>query len=77
MPWIITGVLALVVGLIVWAEIRCGRRYKVFQAKIDPEIDALKTSVVNKYREKFGKEPTEQFLTVSEPKSHGRFAKKS
>jgi hypothetical protein len=30
-----------------------------------------------KYRERFGKDPTEQFTTVSEPKTHGRFAKKA
>jgi hypothetical protein len=67
----------MIVGLIVWTEVRCGRRNKVFHAQLDPEVNALKNSVMTKYRERFGKDPTEQFTTVSEPKTHGRFAKKA
>lgn len=77
MPWIITGVLAFVVGLIVLTEIRCGRRNKIFQAKIDPAINDLKDSVLMKYREKFGRDPTEQFPIINESKTRRGLAKKS
>ena len=53
------------------------RRNKVFQAQIDPEINALKDSVISKYRERFGKDPTGPYLTVQEPSTRGRLAKKS
>jgi len=59
-----------------WAEIRCGRRNKVFHAQLDPEVDALKNSVLTKYRERFGKDPTEQFPVVDAPKSHRRLSAK-
>ena len=62
--WIITGVLALLVGLIVYAEIRCGRRTKHFLEAISPEIDALNSSVLRKYRAKYGKDPTLQVPVV-------------
>lgn len=76
MSWLITGVLALIVGLIVWTEIRCARRNKVFHAQFDPEVDALKKSVLTKYRERFGKDPTEQFPVVDAPKSYRKFTAK-
>jgi len=77
MSWIMTGVLAFVVGVIVWAEIRCGRRNKIFQAMIDPEIDTLKTNAISKYRERFGKDPTGPYLIVSEPRARDGLEKRS
>lgn len=78
MSWIVTGVLALVVGLIVWTEIRCGRRNKVFHQRLDPEVDALKNSVTAKYRERFGKDPTDTFATIEpEKRKRGLAAKKA
>jgi hypothetical protein len=56
--WVITIGLAAVVALVVLTEIRCGRRNKAFHQKIDPEIEKLQASVITKYREKFGREPT-------------------
>jgi hypothetical protein len=76
MSWLITGVLALIVGLIVWTEMRCARRNRAFHAHFDPEVDALKDSVMTKYRERFGKDPTAQFPVVEAPKTHRRFAAK-
>lgn len=64
MSWGITGVLALVVLWIVIAEIRCGRRTKIFHQVIDPQIDALKSSVTAKYREKYGKDPTAPYPLI-------------
>jgi len=64
MSWIITGILAAVVALIVWTEMKCGRRNKVFHASLDPEVDALKNSVMAKYRERFGKDPTSEFPSL-------------
>jgi hypothetical protein len=72
MSWIATGVLAFIVALIVVVEMRCGRRNKVFHAKLDPEVDALKTSVLTKYRERFGKDPTAEFPLMDVPNSHQR-----
>lgn len=61
MSWIMTGILAVIVGLIVWAEARHERRNKIFHAKVDPAVDALRDSVLSKYRERFGKDPTVEF----------------
>jgi hypothetical protein len=72
MSWIATGVLALIVALIVGVEMRCGRRNKIFHARLDPEVDALKNSVVMKYRERFGKDPTAEFPLMD--MSNGRHA---
>jgi hypothetical protein len=77
MSWIVTGVLALVVGLVIWTEIRCGRRNKVFHQRLDPEVDALKNSVVTKYRERFGKDPTAEFPLVEAHNGHRTTAKKA
>jgi uncharacterized membrane-anchored protein YhcB (DUF1043 family) len=78
MSWIATGVLALIVGLIVWVEMRCGRRNKVFHQKLDPQVDALKNSVLTKYRERFGKDPTSEFPLVDVPNGrHVSGAKKA
>jgi len=67
--WIITGLLALIVGMVVYAEIRHGRRSKVVQRKIDHEIEVLHESVVTKYRAKFGREPTN--VGTHSPRVHG------
>lgn len=76
MSWIITGVLALVVGLIVWTETRCARRNKVFHAQFDPEVDALKNSVLMKYRERFGKDPTAEFPLINDANTSRRLSAK-
>lgn len=70
MSWIATGVLAFIVALIVLVEMRCGRRNKVFHAKLDPEVDALRHSVTRKYRERFGKDPTLEFPLVDMSNGH-------
>jgi hypothetical protein len=63
--WIITGALAFIVVLIVYAEVRCGRRTKNFLDTLAPEIDALNDSVLRKYRAKYGKDPTLQYPIVN------------
>jgi hypothetical protein len=76
--WIITIALAAIVALVVIAEVRCGRRNKAFHRKIDPEIEKLQTSVITKYREKFGREPTGMTAAMAEhPPNNGVTAKKA
>lgn len=65
LTWIITGILVLFVGLIIYAEIRCGRRAKDFLETISPEIEALNDSVLRKYRAIHGKDPTMPFRVVN------------
>lgn len=62
--WIMTGLLALIIVMIIYAEVRHGRRTKHFLAEISPEIKALNDSVMRKYREKYGKDPTMPFHIV-------------
>jgi hypothetical protein len=61
MSWIVTGILAGIVLLIVWTEARHERRSKIFHAKVDPAVNELQASVLLKYRERFGKDPTIEF----------------
>lgn len=61
MAWIATAILAFLVGMIVRAEVVCGRKRRDFFDTITPEIDALQSSARQKYRSRFGKDPTEQF----------------
>lgn len=72
--WAFTIILAVIVALIVRAEIRCGRRSKDFMNTVMPEIDALKKSAVRKYQAKYGRAPTEP-LPVVEPPRRGLFRK--
>lgn len=75
--WIVTVGLAAIVALLIVAEIRCGRRNKVFHQKINPEIEKLQASVITKYREKFGREPTGVMPSVGRPRHNGIHAKKA
>ena len=65
--WLITGVLAIIVAMIVRAEVRCGRRTKDFFEVIAPEIDKLKSDSLARYRAKFGRDPTDRFALVDTP----------
>ena len=72
--WFFTIVLAIVIVAIIRAEIVCGRRSKNFIDNVMPEIDALKHSVIGKYKAKYGRTPTAPFETVKP--SRGFFRKK-
>ncbi len=72
--WFFTFLLAVVIAIIVRAEIVCGRRSKDFIDNVMPEIDALKKSAIRKYQAKYGRAPTEPLPTV-EPPRRGLFRK--
>jgi len=69
MVWIITVILSVLVGCIVWAEVICGRRSKDFLETITPEIDALTKSVVNKYLARHGRYPSGIYPITQPPPS--------
>lgn len=66
--WIATITLALVVARIVWVEVKCGRKSKTALASTNEQIESIKRNVTEKYREKYGKDPTAQFPLVDAPK---------
>lgn len=59
--WISTGVLIMVFAAIVWSEIKCGRRSHVSRKETDRQINALARTTFDRYREKFGRDPTGSF----------------
>ena len=65
--WIFTGVLAIVVGFIVYKSFRDGRRTKDFLETITPEINRLRDRQIERYKARFGREPTGPFVLVDEP----------
>lgn len=67
--WIATIALALVVARIVWIEIKCGRKSKTALASTNEQIESIKRNVTEKYRAKYGKDPTAQFPLADAPKT--------
>ena len=63
--WAITVAVVLVLVLIVSAEIRHNRQTRTFFDHINPEINALTTRVVGKYRAKYGRDPTTEYPIVN------------
>jgi len=55
--WLMTVAVALFVGRIVWAEVRCGRRNHAFLSKIDQDIEALRSQVIVTYKSRHGADP--------------------
>ena len=68
LAWIVTTATVLVVGWIVYLEIRCGRRNTAFLDKTDQEIASVKQLATDRYRAKFGRDPTDTFKAVDMPK---------
>jgi hypothetical protein len=60
-PWIITGLLAVIVAWIIYTEMKCGRKSKAFLAQANKEIDTLQRNATVAYRAKFGRDPTAPF----------------
>lgn len=67
--WGITLVLGLAIARIVWIEIKCGRRHKSVLSSTNEQINSIKMSVTERYREKFGRDPTGSFETVDMAKA--------
>ncbi len=67
--WGITIVLGLIVLLIVFKSFKDGRKTKDFLETITPEINQLKDRQIEKYKAKFGRDPTGPFALVDEPPS--------
>ena len=67
--WIATVALALIVIRIVWVEVKFGRRSNTALASTNEQIESIKRNVTEKYREKYGKDPTSQFPLVDVPKT--------
>lgn len=68
-PWIITIVLAVLIGWIIFVEVKYGRRSKEFLAKTNEEINALGRTATMAYRAKFGRDPTVPFIRIDEKDS--------
>jgi hypothetical protein len=66
--WIITAVLGLFIARIVWIEVRFGRVTKTKLMATNAQIEDIKQNVTRRYREKFGKDPTNQYPLVEAPK---------
>lgn len=65
-PWIITTLLAVLIGWIIFVEVKCGRRSMDFLAKTNEEINALGRNATIAYRAKFGRDPTVPFIRTHE-----------
>lgn len=65
--WLFTLVLAIIVAFIAYKSFRHGRRTKDFLETITPEINRLRDRQIEKYKAKFGREPTGPFVLVNEP----------
>lgn len=70
--WIATVTLALVVLRIVWVEVKCGRKSNTALTSTNEQIESIKRSATERYRAKYGKDPTAQFPLVDEPKTAKR-----
>jgi hypothetical protein len=68
MVWVITAALALFVVRIVYLEVHCGRRSREFLDRTNAQIDTFKREATVRYREKFGRDPTDTFKAVDMPK---------
>lgn len=67
--WIATIALALVVARIVWVEVKYGRKSTSALTTTNEQIETIKRNVTERYREKFGKDPTAQFPLVDVSKT--------
>ena len=67
--WIITGTLAIIIAMIIYTEVKCGRRSKDFLVKANAEIDTLRHNAMRAYRARFGRDPTAPFVRVDDPDS--------
>lgn len=56
--WIITAVVVLVVARIVYLEVICGRRSRAFLAETNVQIASVTQLAKDRYRAKFGRDPT-------------------
>lgn len=62
--WIATAVLALIITRIVWMEVAYGRKFKGSLASTNQQIESIKQHATERYRAKFGRDPTDTFRTV-------------
>lgn len=63
--WISTIALVVVLAMIMWAQIRNGRRSKVKFANTARQIDDLAKVTYDRHREMFGKDATGSFPGVA------------
>lgn len=66
LEWIMTAVLAMLIGAIVRTEMRCGRKNKEFLAHINEDINALHKQATTSYRARFGRDPTAPFVRLDD-----------
>lgn len=66
MSWLITIVLTLFIGRIIYVEVLCGRRSKAFLKKTTEEIQKIHAQATASYRAKFGRDPTGTFPLIDE-----------
>lgn len=64
--WISTGILVVIILWIVKSQWQFGRRSDDFFAHTGAEIDQLRERAIDKYRAKFGKDPTGSFTLVEQ-----------
>jgi hypothetical protein len=57
--WIISAITVLVVVRIVYLEVLCGRRSRAFLARTNEDIASMTRLAKERYRAKFGRDPTE------------------
>lgn len=55
--WIVTFVVVALVGRIVWAEVKCGRRSRDFLSKLNSDITHIHSRASITYRARYGKDP--------------------
>ena len=69
--WASTLILAIVITGIVWIEVRYGRKAKSTLASTNEQIESIKRNATERYRAKFGRDPTGTFETpkIAEKKS--------
>lgn len=76
MTLIVSSVIMLLIfGGILLVERKCSQRSKAFLKKSDEMIADLASSVEQKYRAKFGKDPTGKISTISDSPQKKRAAK--
>jgi hypothetical protein len=65
--WSATITLALIIARIMWVEIKCGRKNKSALSSTSEQINSIKQSATERYRAKFGRDPTGTFEQVDLP----------
>lgn len=61
--WVSTFVLAIIITVIVWIEVKYGRKAKDTLASTNEQIESIKRNATERYRAKFGRDPTGTFDT--------------